>query len=307
MEYKDYYKTLGLERSASTDEIKSAYRKLAMQYHPDRNPDNKQAEERFKEVNEAYQVLSDPQKRAHYDRLGSSYSQWQRSGAPGNFNWDDFFTSQQGQGARVDYSTLESLFGNRGGMGSSVFSDFFQAIFGGMGAPQRAGGQPRMQNSELPVTISLAEAFQGTTRRIKIGDRQKEVKIPPGVKTGSKVRVAGAGPGGLSGQAGDLLLLIQVADDSRFTREGDDLRTPVSVDVFTAILGGEAQVPTMTGDVVLTIPPGTQPETVFRIAGRGMPHLRSPQTKGDLMAHVKVQIPRQLTEEQRKLLQKART
>jgi curved DNA-binding protein len=304
MEYKDYYKTLGLERSASADEIKSAYRKLAMQYHPDRNAGDKQAEERFKEVNEAYQVLSDPQKRAHYDRLGSSYSQWQRSGAPGNFNWDDFFTGQQG--TRVDYSTLESLFGRGSGAGSGVFSDFFQAIFGGMGAPQQASRQPRIQHSELPVTISLAEAYQGTTRRVKIGNRQKDVKIPPGVKTGSKVRVAGAGPGGLPGQPGDLLMLIAVADDPRFTREGDDLHTQVSVDVFTALLGGEAQVPTMTGNVVLTIPPGTQPEQVFRIAGRGMPHLRSPQTKGDLMAHIKVQIPRQLTDEQKKLIQKAR-
>ncbi|MEW5827979.1 MAG: DnaJ C-terminal domain-containing protein [Chloroflexota bacterium] len=304
MEYKDYYKSLGLERNASADEIKSAYRKLALKYHPDRNPGDKQAEERFKEVNEAYQVLSDPQKRAHYDRLGSSYSQWQRSGAPGSFNWDDFFTGRQG--TRVDPGTLESLFGGSG-MGGGVFSDFFQAIFGGMGAPQRAARQPRAQNSELPVTISLDEAYQGTTRRLKIGDRQKEVTIPPGVKTGSKVRVAGAGPGGLPGQTGDLLLLINVSDDPRFTREGDDLHTQVSVDVFTAMLGGEAQVPTMTGTLVLTIPPGTQPEQVFRIAGRGMPRLRSPQVKGDLMAHVKVQVPRQLTDEQRQLIQKARS
>ncbi len=305
MEYKDYYKSLGLEHSASADEIKSAYRKLALKYHPDRNPGDRQAEERFKEINEAYQVLSDPQKRAHYDRLGNSYSEWQRNGAPGSFNWGDFFTGWQG--SRVDPSTLESLFGSGSGMGDSVFSDFFQAIFGGMGAPQRAARQQAPQNSQLPVTISLPEAYAGTTRRIKIGNRQKEVTIPPGVKTGSKVRVAGAGPGGLPGQPGDLFLLINVSDDPRFTREGDNLHTQVSVDVFTAMLGGEAQVPTMTGNLALTIPPGTQPEQVFRIAGRGMPRLRSPQTKGNLMVHVKVQVPRHLTDEQRKLIQKARS
>jgi len=302
MEYKGYYNSLGLERTASTEDIKRAYRKLAKEYHPDRNPGDKQAEERFKEINEAYQVLNDPQKRAHYDRLGSSYSQWQRNGAPGNFNWSDFFTGGQPGGVRVDASNLEDLFGG----GGSTFSDFFQSIFGGMGGMgtprQTLRQQPRP--AQQPVTISLTEAFQGTTRRLKIGNRQKDVTIPAGVKTGSKVRVAGAGLAGPSGQPGDLYLLIEVAEDPRFRRDGNNLHTTVSIDVFTVLLGGEVQVPTMTGSVVLTIPAGTQPEQVFRIAGRGMPHLRG-EGKGDLLARVKVNIPRQLTDEQKELLKKA--
>lgn len=303
MTQRDYYEILGVPRDASPDDLKAAFRRLARQYHPDVNKEA-DAEERFKEINEAYQVLSDPQKRTHYDRLGSSYSQWQSNGAPGNFNWSDFFTGgQPGGSVRVDASNLEDLFGGGGG----TFSDFFQSIFGGMGGMGSARQTMRSQQSrpvQQPVTISLTEAFQGTTRRLKIGNQQKDVRIPPGVKTGSKVRVAGAGPAGPSGQPVDLHLLIEIADDPRFQRDGDNLHTTVSTDVFTALLGGEVQVPTMTGSVVLTIPAGTQPEQVFRIAGRGMPHLRG-GGKGDLLARVKVNIPRQLTDQQKELLRKA--
>jgi curved DNA-binding protein len=288
MEYKDYYKILGVARNASADEIRSAYRKLAMQYHPDKNPGNKQAEERFKEINEAYQVLSDEKKRAHYDRLGDSYSRWQTSGQPGSFNWDDFVGSTRG--TRVDYSDIEDLFGGGG------FSDFFRTIFGMSGT----GGARPAQGYQQPVQITLEEAYTGTTRTIQTEKRKIQVRIPPGVRTGSKVRVAGAGPQGL-----DLYLVIEVRDDARFERDGSDLHTTTTIDVFTAILGGEADVETMDGTVKLNIPPGTQPEQVFRLAGRGLPHLKNPKTKGDLYVRVKVQIPKYLSSRQRELLEEA--
>lgn len=294
MEYRDYYKILGVERSASADEVRKAYRKLAMQYHPDRNPGDKTAEEKFKEINEAYQVLSDPQKRSRYDQLGSAYSNWQQRGAPGDFDWSQWVGGQPG-GVHVEYGDLGDLFGQ------GIFSDFFQSIFGGMGmggsgTATRTRARPAYQQQ---VQISLEEAYRGTSRALQSDGRHLEVRIPAGVKTGSKVRAAGAGPDGR-----DLYLLIHVADDPRFEREGDDLRTSASVDVFTALLGGEAQVQTMEGAVQLKIPAGTQPEQVFRLAGRGMPHLKGNQ-KGDLFVRLKVQIPKELSSEQRALIEKA--
>ncbi len=290
MDYKDYYKILGVERKASADEIRKSYRKLAMKYHPDQNPGDKQAEERFKEINEAYQVLSDSQKRARYDQLGSAYSNWQqRGGAPGNFDWGQWST-------RGNVDDLNDLFG-----GSDLFSDFFRNIFGGMGAASRTSGRARpAMGYQQPVTISLEEAYHGATRQLKTESRRMEVKIPAGVRSGSKVRVAGAGPEGT-----DLYLVVEVAEDPRFERDGADLRTSASVDIFTAILGGEAEVETMAGKVKLNIPAGTQPEQVFRLAGRGMPQLNKKEVKGDLFVKLKVTIPKYLSPKQRELLEEA--
>jgi curved DNA-binding protein len=299
MDYKDYYKVLGVERNASEDDIRKAYRKLAMQYHPDRNPNDKQAEERFKEINEAYQVLSDPEKRTHYDRLGSDYSNWQRRGAQGDFNWDQYGGFPGG--VRVEYSgDFDDLFGGAGG-----FSDFFRTIFG-----QQAGGagtgtrtrtrQQQPQGYQQELEISLEEAFNGTTRILQADGKQKQVRIPAGVRTGSKVRVAGAGPNGL-----DLYLIVDVKEDPRFERRGNDLHTSATVDVFSAILGGEADVETLAGKVKLNIPAGTQPEQVFRLAGRGMPSVKNKNEKGDLYVRLKVQIPKYLAPKQRELLEEA--
>ncbi len=301
MEYKDYYKILGVERKASADEIRKAYRKLALKYHPDRNPGDKTAEDRFKDINEAYQVLSDSQKRARYDQLGSAYSSWQRRGAPGDFDWGQWVGGMPG-GTRVEVGDLNDLFGEEG-----MFSDFFRSLFGGMGASPRTfrqaqGGASGRARSAIgyqqPVTISLEEAYHGARRQIKTETRRLEVNIPPGVKTGSKVRVAGAGPEGT-----DLYLIVEVAEDPRFERDGNDLRTAASVDVFTALLGGEAEVETMAGKVKLTVPPGTQPEQIFRLAGRGMPQLNRKDVKGDLYVKLKVQVPKYLSTKQRELLE----
>ena len=301
MDYRDYYQILGVPRSASADEIRSAYRKLALKYHPDRNPGNKQAEDKFKEMNEAYQVLSDPQKRTRYDQLGSAYSNYQRSGGqPGGFDWGQWQTGGANNGQQVNF---DDLFG--GGAGGGGFSDFFSAIFGGMGGMSGLSGNQtrgrRAPQYEQPVSISLQEAYEGTPRLLETGGRRVQVKIPAGAKTGTKVRVAGGAPDGA-----DLFLKVEVQDDPRFERDGFDLYAPVSVDVFTAMLGGEVEVPTMSGRVKLTIPAGTQPEQKIRIAGRGMPQLKDPLVKGDLFVQVKVKVPKKLSAEQQSLLQKVR-
>jgi curved DNA-binding protein len=301
MEYKDYYKILGIDRKASTDEIKKKYRKLAMQYHPDHNEGDKKAEERFKDINEAYQVLSDEDKRKRYDQLGSSYSDWQQRGAPGNFNWNDW-VSQQGSRGGSQQVNVEDLFGG------GTFSEFFSSIFGGGGFQSQRSGMPRTRRQQpiqyqQQVTISLNEAFHGTTRQFQSGDRLKEVSIPAGARSGTKVRVSGAGPEGADGRHSDLILLIDVASNPDFVRKGNNLHTQVKISAFTAILGGEAHVKTLNGQVILTIPPGTQPEQLIRISGRGMPDLKNPKKKGDLIVRVKVQIPKNLTTKQKKLLE----
>lgn len=287
MDYKDYYKILGVNRKANEEDIRKAYRKLAMQYHPDRNPNDKQAEERFKEINEAYQVLSDSKKRAHYDRLGSDYSTWQRRGAPGDFDWGRYgggFPS--GTGTRVDIEDMDEMFG--GG-----FSDFFRTIFG-------IGNAQASQGYQQELDISLEEAYRGTTRLLQSNGREKQVRIPAGVRTGSRVRVPGAGPNGL-----DLYLIVNVQDDKRFERRGNDLHTTASVNVFTAILGGEAEVETLDGKIKLNIPAGTQPEQVFRLAGRGVPNVKNSNEKGDLFVRLKVSVPKYLSSKQRELLDEA--
>lgn len=308
MEYKDYYKILGVDRKASDEEIKRTYRKLALKYHPDRNPDDSKAEDKFKEINEAYQVLSDPEKRARYDQLGESYQHWQqRGGAPGGFNWDDWVTWSPGGGnVRVEVRDLNDMFD--GGLGG--FSDFFQRIFGGMPdvrttATSRTAPTGRFNTPayEHQVDISLYEAFHGTKRQVEFDGRRLEVKIPAGARTGTKVRVSGAVtlP---DGRREDLYLLIRVSDDPGFTRKKNDLYTDVDVGLYEAVLGGEVPVRTLSGDIMLTIPPGTQPGQTIRLSGQGMPHLRDPQKRGDLFVRALVKIPRHLSSEEQALFEK---
>ncbi len=299
MEYKDYYSILGVDRKATADEIRKAYRTLAVQYHPDKNPGDKKAEDRFKEINEAYEVLGDPEKRARYDQLGSSYQAWQQAGGrPGSFDWSQWMAGAPG-GVRVEVGELgdlDDLFG--GG-----FSDFFSAIFGGM--PRQGyspGARRRGRDIEHPVSITLSEAYKGTTRTLRIDGRRLEVKIPPGARTGTRVRLPAKGEAGAAG-AGDLYLVVQVEPDARFERKGDDLYVEVEVDLYTAVLGGEARVPTPAGHVLLTIPPGSQPGQTFRLNGRGMPRLRDATSHGDLYVRLKVNLPRKLTARERELFE----
>ena len=314
MDYKDYYKVLGVDEKASADDIKHAYRKLAMKYHPDRNPGDKQAEEKFKEINEANEVLGDPEKRAHYDQLSNSYSSWQQAGGtPGSFRWEDLFGGAY-NGGQTRVEVNDDMFGDMGG-----FSDFFKTFFGGgMGGSRRyssASGRPRTsrayQQQQRPtayqqqVTISFYEAYNGTTRMMDINGAKKEIKIPAGVKTGTKVRVAGAVSNG-NGAKGDLYLIIHVAKDNRFDIKGNDLYSEKAIDLYTAVLGGKVEVETPSGKGMLTIPAGTQPGQTFRLTGKGMPILKQKNKYGNLLVKVKVTLPKKLTADQKKLFEELR-
>jgi curved DNA-binding protein len=295
MEYKDYYQILGVSRDATADEIKKSYRKLAMKYHPDKNPGNKAAEEKFKGINEAYDVLSDAKKRGRYDQMGSDYSQYQQQGgAPTGYNWDQWYQQNNGGFYEVDMDDLEGMDG---------FSEFFRTFFGGMPSSGRRGSRRSVQPQifEQPVTISLQEAFAGTKRLLQIGNRKLEVKIPAGVQTGTKIRMAGQGP-----QKSDLYLVINLAPDPVFEMQGHDLHTETPLEMLTAVLGGEVQVATLAGDVLLNIPAGTQPGQIFRLAKRGMPLLQNPKINGDLYVRVKIQIPRNLSAHEKSLYEQLR-
>jgi len=294
MEYKDYYKILGVERNAAEKDIKRAYRKLAVQFHPDKNPGDARAEERFKEINEAYEVLGDPTKRAKYDQLGSSYQAWERmGGAPGGFDWSQWASGGPG-GVRVEVGDLGDLFG--GG-----FSEFFQAMFGGIGAGAPTQTARRGRDVEQHVRITLSEAYHGARRTFDRGGKRLDVSIPPGAQSGTRVRLSGQGAGGRS-QAGDLYLVVEIEPDARFERQGDDLVVEASTDLYTALLGGEVKVPTLSGDVVLTVPGGSQPGQTFRLKGRGMPQLHHSSTHGDLFARLHVALPTNLSAEERELV-----
>jgi curved DNA-binding protein len=308
MEYKDYYQALGVKRDADAKEIRRAYRKLARQFHPDVNPGDQSAEERFKEATEAYEVLSDPEKRQKYDRFGTAWRQHERAGNAAGFDWSRW--AQRGGDAQYTYATtedLEELFGAGG------FSSFFETLFGGGarggGRPGARAPQPRKgQDVEYPVTISLAEAYAGTQRVLSKDGRRLEVSIPPGVRTGSRVRLTGEGaPGAAGGPAGDLYFVIEVTPDPRFERQDDDLTTTVEVPLVTAVLGGEATVETPGGPVQLKLPPETPNGRRFRLSGKGMPSLKDPQRRGDLYATASVRLPKDLTDEERALFEQLRT
>jgi DnaJ-class molecular chaperone len=332
MDYKDYYKTLGVARGASTDEIKKSFRKLARKYHPDVNPGDKKAEEKFKEINEAYEVLSDAEKRQKYDTLGP--------------NWQEQFSSPFGGagGARRPYQYGGRVPFDFDAGGSTGFSDFFETLFG-RGNTAGTGGGSRSSsynlrkragdNIEQPVEVTLQEAYAGGSRTFSIQSTEEcpqckgtgevggkicpncngqgslprnkriQVKIPAGVDNGSKIRVAGEGQPGIGGgPRGDLFLVISVKPDPRFERKGDDLYTDIDVELVKAMLGGEVAVPTPDGrKLMLTIPAETQNGRTFRLAGKGMPHLRG-EGHGNLYARVKVVLPMHLTTEEKGLFEK---
>lgn len=337
MDYKDYYKILGVERSADEKEIKKAFRKLAQQYHPDKNPGDKAAEAKFKEINEAYTVLSDADKRSKYDRFGAQWEQYERGGGRAeDFDWGGW--SNMGGGGNngrgrssvrnMTPEEFEQFFGTSSGGGG--FSSFFDTLFGagGAGSPgtggsgtqyrtrtgprygfnfdprpgQQGAPQPAEPRTDVNVEVTLDEAYRGTSRVLQTEDGARmEVNIPRGVKTGSRVRMRG----GASGM-GDVYLRIMVTPDSRFTREENDLRVNLPVDLYTAVLGGEVEVPTLDRPVVLTIPAGTQNGKTFRLRGLGMPELKNPDQRGELFAVVEVQLPTNLSDEEKRLFEELR-
>ncbi len=314
MEFKDYYQTLGVAKNASEKEIKQAYRKLARRHHPDVNPGDKAADLRFKEINEAHEVLGDPDKRRKYDELGANwrmYEQAQRQGQPwpGESPFGGGWTVDVGAGSSgyrtMTAEEMREMFGDE-----DPFSDFFRTFFGGAGAARegaRGRGRSRTQKGrdiEHQVDLTLEEAYHGATRRVSMKHgghtRTVDVRIPAGVKDGSRVRAAGEGESGMNGgAAGDLYLRVRLAPHAVFERDGDDLRARVAVPVTTAVLGGEANVPTITGSVRLKIPEATQNGQIFRLKGHGMPLVGKVDRRGDLYAVAEVQLPRSVTKEQR--------
>jgi DnaJ-class molecular chaperone len=320
MEFKDYYTTLGVSKSASEKEVKQAYRKLARKFHPDVNPGDKSAESKFKEINEAYEVIGDAEKRKKYDELGANwkmYEQAERAGAAGagspfgGGGWNVNMGGGRGGYRTMTPEEMQELFGDE-----DPFSDFFRTFFGGgepdmgrrAGATRGSRAQPRSREGrdvEHPIDLSIDDAYKGTTRRLSLKhdgqSRTVDVRIPAGVGEGSRVRVSGEGErGNNGGKAGDLYLRIHMSPDSRFERKGQDLHVKARVPVTTAILGGEAEVPNPGGKPLrLKIPAGTQNGQVFRLKGHGMPVVGRPGEHGDLYATVEAELPRDLTAEER--------
>jgi len=320
---KDYYQILGVNRNASEKEIKQAFRRLARKYHPDLNSGDKSAEAKFKEINAAYEVLSNPEKRKKYNQFGEQWEyadQFAKSGGQERVRWDF------GKGGTTfEYGDL------------SGFGDIFSSLFGDSGKGSRMRGPRRGQDIESTIEVSLEEAYHGSKRVIqlqteepctacggtgrvgnrvcticngaggKVIPRRLEVKIPAGVRDGSRIRIAGEGvPGRAGGKKGNLYLVAKVLPHKLFERKGDDLYTEVSVPLATAMLGGEVRLPTLNGNLSLKIPPETQNGRVFRMAGKGMPQLGNSKY-GNMFAKVKVVLPTNLTEEEKKLFEKLRS
>jgi len=313
---KDYYNILGVNRNASEREIKQAYRRLARKHHPDVNPGDKSAEAKFKQINEAYEVLSDKEKRRKYDQFGE---QWQYADQFAEAGWQQtpFWDFSRGGGTRFHFAE-----GNLG----SLFDDLLQ----GFRSSRRQARPRRGQDIEHPVEVTLEEAYHGTTRTLSLGVEEPcsacqgtgriqnlpcsvcqgsgvvsrvkriEVKIPPGVKDGSRVRIAGKGGQGYGGARGDLYLKMSVKPHPLFQRIGDDLHVEVAVPLTLAVMGGEVQVPTPKGKLALKIPPETQNGRTFRLAEQGMPHLGN-SSRGDLLAKVKVVLPTKLSAKEKEL------
>jgi curved DNA-binding protein len=301
MDFKDYYEILGVPPNADRKVIQQTFRQLARKHHPDVNPGNKDAEEKFKTINEAYQVLSDAKQRKKYDELRAQYQQWQQTGGrQQDFDWQNW-SAQPGKGARVQYASpedMEDIFGS-----ASPYSDFFTNIFGQArrsGSGQGTSSRPRRgRDVEYEVDLSLEEAFHGADRSLEMDGHRIKAGIPVGVRTGSRVRLAGKGePGQNGGPAGDLYLIIQILPSETFEREGDDLHMDVPLDIFTAIAGGEVRIPAMERPLTLTIPPRTNANQTFRIRGKGMPHVGDPKTRGDLFARVRLVLPDALTDQE---------
>jgi DnaJ-class molecular chaperone len=328
MEYRDYYKILGVKKSATDKEIKSAYRKLARKYHPDVNPGDKDAERKFKEINEAQAVLTDAEKRKKYDTLGPDWEKRFQQYRPGGT-----YTTSAGPGDFSDF--FETLFGQRGqsSAGQTGGFDFDLGSIFNRGRGRRAQPMLRGADVEQPITIGLREAYTGVERTFTVQTpqpcptchgtglvneqlcptcggttqinktRRLDVKIPVGVREGSRIRVAGEGnPGASGGASGDLYLLVHIEPDSRFRREGDDLYETVDAPVSRLVLGGDIEVPTMDGRVTMSIPPGSQNGRTLRLTRQGMPHLRGGGC-GDLYVRLSALLPATPTEEQKGLFQ----
>jgi curved DNA-binding protein len=296
MEYQDYYKVLGVDKKATQEEIKKAFRKLAVQYHPDKNPGNKQAEEQFKQINEAYEVLGDAEKRKKYDELGEN---WNRFGQQGQ--------GQPGGGGGYYYEgDINDLFGNENG---GAFSDFFETFFNNRGKKgrSRGGAQFKGRDYEAEIEFSLEEAYHGASRIVQLQQEKLRITIKPGAYDGQLLRIKGKGaPGSNASQSGDLYVRIRIAPHPAFIRKGDDLHTSQAIDLYTAVLGGDSIINTFDGKIKVKVPAGSQNGSTIRLKGKGMPVYDKTGTHGDLYLQINVLIPEKLTKEQKALFEKLR-
>ncbi len=293
-DYIDYYKVLGLDKKASTDDIKKAYRKLARKYHPDLNPNNADAQRTFQQINEANEVLSDPEKRKKYDQYGEN---WKHA--------DQFEQARQQQGGRQQGGNFEGFgddFSGFGG-GSGGFSDFFEQMFGNMGG-QRSTGNVKFKGSDLQAELNMSLKDAYTTRQevITINDKKVRITIPAGIEDGQIIKLKGYGGNGVNGGPnGDLYITFRINNNTKFKRLGNDLYTTISIPLYTAILGGEIIIDTLGGKIKLKIAPETQNNTQIRVKGKGFPVYKKDGTYGDLYVTYDVKIPTNLTEKQKKL------
>lgn len=295
MAFIDYYEILGVPKTATEKDIKNAYRKLARKYHPDLNPNDAEANKKFQQLNEANEVLSDPEKRQKYDKYGEN---WQRG--------EEYEQYRQQQEQNRSY---QSHTGGRAssfeGFGTEDFSDFFQSMFGGAGGP--GGGRQakfRGQDFNAELHLNLRDVVQSHKQTLTVNGKNIRITIPAGVENGQAIKIAGhGGPGVNGGPAGDLYITFVVADDARFKRVGDDLYATVKLDLYTAVLGGEVTVDTLDGKVKIKVKPETQNGTRVKLKGKGMPVYKKENQAGDLYVNYDIQVPVNLTEQQRKLFE----
>lgn len=296
MAFIDYYKVLGVDQKATQADIRKAYRKLAKKYHPDVNNTDPNAQQRFQEINEANEVLSDPEKRKKYDEYGENWrhadefeaqrQQYSQNGGFGGFDFGGF-------GGFGDFSRSE---GNTGG-----FSDFFESLFGGGGFSTRRNATPQGRDLQTELALPLREVASTHKRVLNINGNSIRLTIPAGIADGQKIRLKGQGGAGPNGVKGDLYITFRIEPDEQFTRNGDDLYTTVAVDLYTLLLGGELVVPTMSGSVRMQIKPGTQPDSKLRLRNKGFPKYKKENEFGDLIVSLKLQLPK-LNDKQKELL-----
>lgn len=296
MDYKDYYSILGINKSATTAEIKKAYRNLAKKYHPDKTNGNNALEEKFKEVSEAYEVLSNDENRKKYDELGANWKNQQQTGGPGGFDYSQYYDNTGGQGGHQSFEGDPEM-----------FSEFFNNIFGGGYSRQSGRKRParKGQNYIAEMDITLEEAYHGSTRILNVNGKKLRIKTKPGTKNNQKIKLKGKGsPGINNGPPGDLFITIQVHSNPKFDRKGDDLYTEFPLDLYTAVLGGKIEIPTLIGSVQMTIPKGTQGNSTLRLKGKGMPVYGNTSAHGDLYIKTIISIPSKLSNEEEKLFVK---
>ncbi len=294
MDYKDYYSVLGVNKKASKAEIKKAYRNLAKKYHPDKTEGDKSLEEKFKEVSEAYEVLSHDENRKKYDELGANWKNQQQSGRSGGFDYSQYYASS---GTKGGHQTFEG--------DPEMFSDFFNNIFGGGYARSTGGRQQSARKGQdymAEMDMTLTEAYLGGTRIINVGGKKLRIKTKPGTRDKQKIKLPGKGAPGMRGApSGDLYITINIKSDPKFKRKGNNLYSNITVDLFTAVLGGKVEIPTINGSLQMTIPKGTQGGSTLRLIGKGMPVYGSISQYGDLYIKTRIEVPTTLSSEEEKM------